>query len=483
MEQELLFDHKYATLCDAYTDISRYAAHLHINGRGKDYEKLRADATHAYANNIQHDQQSTSTENCQDIEEIVKAESEKKSAKQVYSNVLLQFMMQLDPHSLYISEDVAPQMQKEEKNISFGIGVEFKYVHRAIKTALPVESLIVDYVYPGTDAEQFLQRGDEIESINDTPVQGKLFGEIREIISSQPDDVKIKITRSADIISLKQKDFQKTPFYKSEIASSDGKFVEFRIPRFTSGLAKRLKNELEDLGSSNQGLILDLRGNPGGLVDEAEKVINLFISKKGESFYTEGEYDNPSSLYSHKAYHFENSAVYKKPMVVLVDSDTASASEIVSDVLQQNSRALILGNQTFGKGSVQVDQLVSSKNGFGGILITTIALVYYPNDQSHQIRGILPDYQLMDPYFEEAVETLKEKQQKMILHESDYSNVIQPREKQIQTETASLADTLDLENMTGNAGFEETCAQTSYQNCLEKYAIQFLEQMKLHGAL
>lgn len=472
--EEILFDKKYESPCEAFQDISQYALKIHINKESSQYDELRQQSSQKMAKAIEYTGSIPATDQCEDIESFAKFET-KKSLMQVYSQALFYFMQSMDPHSMYIPEIGATDMKKQDKNIAYGIGIEPKYIHRAIKAAMPIDTVLLDYVYPDTPAFGKLQPEDEIETINGEEICGKTFSEVSKLIATSAKSIEIKVKRLGEPFIFKPSEYQKPSMYVKPIAKN-GSLI--RIPRFVDGVASELKEKLEQLNQKgSQGLILDLRGNPGGLVDEGVATLKLLIQREGEIFHTEGS-DKKNSIskeFHRQVYHVNGQALYTKPIVVLVDSDTASIAEAVAGTLKNKNRAVVIGNKTFGKGSVQIDQNISAKNGFGGILITTVSLLYYPDENTHQIKGVTPDYQFIDDKFENALQIVKQKNISSVFYEKEYDNTIAPHGNASAITTSDQSGSMtDVGNI---SNLSHTCDQITYQACLETYATKFLEAL------
>jgi carboxyl-terminal processing protease len=472
-QEPLLFDQKYESMCEAMSAIGHYALEIHATQTVDQYLALREISSQKYAEKIGFDKEVPAAGNCDDIEAFAQFQP-KKSKREVYSAALLYFMQAADPHSLYIAESNVNEMKKQDKNIANGVGIEPKYVHRAIRSALPIDTVILDYVYPGTPAHQKLKPEDEIESFNGEALEGKYFTDVAKIIAQNPKSISVKVKRLDEPVTLTQHEFEKPAVY-SRLVQENGKTIKWiRITRFVGGVSKQLEKELRQANAESiEGVILDLRGNPGGLVDEGVNVLNMLLFKGGEIFRTEGHGKNRS--YSHQKYNVSGKPIYSKSLIVMVDSDTASIAEVVAETIKHKSRGLIIGNKTFGKGSVQVTQAISNMNGFGGLLITTVSVIYYPDSESHQITGVIPDYILKDQRFDEAVATLKEKKDSMIIYESEYDNAILPYSSGNPISQNALISENHLDEAKNNV--EHACDNVTYQKCLETYATRFLEIM------
>ena len=472
-QEALLFDQKYESMCEAMSDIGHYALEIHANQTPDQYSILRQSSAKAYAAKIGFKESIPPTENCEDIEAFAEFQP-KKTKREVYSAALLYFMQAADPHSLYIAESNVDEMKKQDKNIVTGIGIEPKYTHRAIRAAMPIDTVIVDYVYPGTPAYQQLKFDDEIEAINGQSLNGKYYTDVAELIAQNSTSVEVKVTRLDAPITVAQKEIQKPALY-SRTVKFNGKTMKWvRITRFVMGVAKQFERELKLANQANvDGLILDLRGNPGGLVDEGVAVLKMLVLKQGEVFHTEGHGRNRE--YANQKYEVNGKPIYTAPLIDMIDSDTASIAEVVASSIQSTSRGLLIGNKSFGKGSVQVTQSISPVNGFGGLLITTVALIYYPHNNSHQVAGVIPDYILKDDRFDQAVAILKEKKDQIIIFESDYANAILPYDSGNPIAKNELISSKHLDE--NKAELDHACDEVTYQKCLETYATRFLDLM------
>ena len=199
------------------------------------------------------------------------------------------------------------------------------------------------------------------------------------------------------------------PVVESEVYGDNDEFAYVALKRFSVDASEKLRNELEDLLTDDtQGLIFDLRKNPGGLLREAIKVASVFL--EDERVLIERFSDGTEEIYN-----TEGSALVPNdlPMIVLVDEDSASASEIVAGALQDVERACLLGVTTFGKGSVQLPHTLSDES----LLRVTIALWYTPSDRSIDDTGLEPDIVVErtneqreneeDPQLDRALELLR----------------------------------------------------------------------------
>ena len=288
----------------------------------------------------------------------------------------------LDPHSGYMDEDVWEEMQLDTKGKFGGLGIEITMEEGFVKVVSPIEDT------PAYRAG--ILAGDYIIQINETPVYGLSLNEAVEMMRGKKGEgIKITISREGEepfeieII----RDFIKVQSVKNDIFDNIG---YLRITSFTEqtekGLIKSIKNIKEKLDNKEIGYVLDLRSNPGGLLDQAVKVTDIFL-EQGEIVSTRGRNKIDMQRYRAKS----GDLIKNKPLVVIINGGSASASEIVAGALQDHKRAIIIGTKSFGKGSVQtVIPFRKSNNKTAGIRLTT-SRYYTPSGESIQAKGIEPD--------------------------------------------------------------------------------------------
>ena len=288
----------------------------------------------------------------------------------------------LDPHSGYMDEEVWEEMQMDTQGKFGGLGIEITMEEGFVKVISPIE-----------DSPAYVAgilAGDFIIQIDDTPVFGLTLNESVELMRGEKgDSVILTISREGlepfEVTIIR--DIIKIQSVKYEIYNSVG---YLRITSFTEqteqGLLKSIK-KIQNENKNIEGYILDLRSNPGGLLTQAVKVSDIFL-KRGEIVSTRGREKKDIRRYRAKNKDLTNG----KPIVVLINGGSASASEIVAGALQDHRRAIIIGTQSFGKGSVQtiIPFQRSDKNNISGIRLTT-ARYYTPSGESIQGKGITPD--------------------------------------------------------------------------------------------
>ncbi len=288
----------------------------------------------------------------------------------------------LDPHSTFLTADMYKDLQTETRGSFGGIGIEITILNDVLTCVSPIEDT------PAFNAG--IKAGDQIVKIDDKSTKGiSILDAVKKLRG--PENTKVKL-------SIMRKDLQQPRDYTITRAIINIKSVKFRIyegtigyirvssfqERTTEELRKALL-EIEKKAKPLTGIVLDLRNDPGGLLDQAVKVSDAFL-KSGMIVSIRGRVKNLESKFV--ARNDGNEPVC--PIVVLVNEGTASASEIVAGALQDNGRAIVLGTQTFGKGSVQT--VIPFEDG--SALKLTTAKYYTPKGKSIQAEGIKPDIRL-----------------------------------------------------------------------------------------
>tara|TARA_Y100000590_G_scaffold447696_1_gene583292 strand:+ start:186 stop:1487 length:1302 start_codon:yes stop_codon:yes gene_type:complete len=297
----------------------------------------------------------------------------------------------LDPHSGYMNEEVWQEMQMDTQGKFGGLGIEITMEEGFVKVISPIEDS------PAFEAG--ILAGDFIIQIDKTPVFGLTLNEAVELMRGEKGEpITITISRDGnEPFEVKIiRDIIKIQSVKHEIYGDIG---YLRITSFTEqteeGLLKSIK-KIEKENENIKGFILDLRSNPGGLLSQAVKVTDIFL-KRGEIVSTRGRDKKDIRRYRAK----NKDVTDGKPIVVLINGGSASASEIVAGALQDHRRAIIVGTQSFGKGSVQtiIPFQRSSADDVSGIRLTT-ARYYTPSGESIQGKGISPDITVEQGEFE-----------------------------------------------------------------------------------
>jgi carboxyl-terminal processing protease len=323
--------------------------------------------------------------------------------KKLITDAINGMLTGLDPHSAYLNADDFKELQVGTQGEFGGLGIEVGMEDGLVKVVSPIED---------TPAYQAgIKTGDLIFKIDDTLVKGLT---LNDAVKHMRGKIGSKVT-----LGVMRKNSPKPLTFTLvraviKVKSVKAKLVEpgyayVRITQFQERTGENLASALADLTKQNQGdltgIVLDLRNNPGGLLTAAVGVSAAFLPDNALVVYTEGRTEEAKMRLNATPtdyLHGDGHADYLKdlpasiktvPMVVLVNGGSASASEIVSGALQDHKRAIIMGTQTFGKGSVQT---VIPLGGNTAIKLTT-ARYYTPNGRSIQAKGIAPDIAVEDP--------------------------------------------------------------------------------------
>ena len=309
----------------------------------------------------------------------------------------------LDPHSSYLDIDAQKDFTAATSGEFSGVGIDTGMEDGLVRVVSPIEDS------PAYKAG--LKTGDLVFEIDGKNVKGMTLSEaINKIRGPKGTIVKLSVLRKKTATPLSfsiVRETIKNPSIKFKLSNQDYPYL--RITQFQENtgvdLAKNLKLISEKNKGPLKGLVIDLRNNPGGMVSSAVAVAAAFLEKDKLIVYSDGKTNNAKMKLFANPYNYveggekndyfkDISEEYKKiPIVVLVNNGSASAAEIVAGALQDHKRAVILGTQTFGKGTIQ--QLFPLKSG--SAIKITIAKYYTPNGKSIQAKGILPDYITEDP--------------------------------------------------------------------------------------
>jgi carboxyl-terminal processing protease len=293
----------------------------------------------------------------------------------------------LDPHSAYLSPELYRELQVDTSGSFGGLGIEITQRNGVLTVVSPIEDT------PAFRAG--IRSGDQIVKIDDEFTKDmSLMQAVKRMRGGEGTKIKLTIRREKEpdwiTFTLKREVIQ-IKSVKSRVLEPH--FGYLRITQFqerTERDAKAALLQLEKDSGGLRGLVLDLRNNPGGLLSQAVKVSDLFLDS-GLVVYTEGRLE--SQVQKYPAHQGQVPLAHEYPMVVLVNGGSASAAEIVAGALQDHKRALVLGTQTFGKGSVQT--ILPLADGQAAIRLTT-ARYFTPNGRSIQATGITPDI-IMEP--------------------------------------------------------------------------------------
>jgi carboxyl-terminal processing protease len=297
----------------------------------------------------------------------------------------------LDPHSSYMDAKSFRDMQVQTRGEFGGLGIEVTMEDGVIKVVAPIDETPA--------AKAGVMANDFITHIDDEPVQGltlnqavdKMRGpvntKIKLKIMRKGQDKPVEMTLTRDVIRV-----------LSVRSHSEGDDVGYiRITQFneqaTTGLKKAIADITAQDGDKLKGFILDLRNNPGGLLDQAISVSNAFLNR-GEIVSTRGRNADETQRFTARP----GDLTKNKPVIVLINGGSASASEIVAGALQDHKRAVMIGTRSFGKGSVQT--IIPLGSGNGALRLTT-ARYFTPSGRSIQAKGIVPDIEVLQDVPEE----------------------------------------------------------------------------------
>ena len=304
---------------------------------------------------------------------------EEVDSKKLLEGAINGMMKSLDPHSTYMTAEMYKDLEVETRGSFGGIGIEITIKKDVLTVVSPIEDT------PAYNAG--IKAGDHIIQIDGKSTKDITIMEAVKKLRG-PKDSKVTVTIMREDMA-KPKDFVitrsiiKIKSVKSKIYDDHIGYI--RVSSFQERTADDLKKELKDIKAKTgvlEGIILDLRNNPGGLLDQAVAVADVFL-KSGVIVTTRGRTRNMET----KSVAKDDGDKPTCPIIVIVNEGTASAAEIVSGALQDNGRALVLGTQTFGKGSVQ--SVIPLEDG--AALKLTTAKYYTPSGRSIQAEGIKPD--------------------------------------------------------------------------------------------
>ncbi len=306
-------------------------------------------------------------------------------------------LQSLDPFSAYMNPKVFEESQSETSGEFGGLGIEVSMESGVIIVIAPIDDT------PASKAG--IKAGDYIVKINGEQVQGKTLMEAVNLMRG-PEGTSIEIT-------VRRKGLRKAKIFKItreiiEIKSVISKIVDnkvgyLRLRAFNANSSSQLKKEISKIEKNKKlvGYILDLRNNPGGLLSQAVTISDFFLND-GEIVSTKGRKKRENRKFFAK----KGDKIDGKPLIVLINNGSASASEIVAGALQDQKRAILLGETTFGKGSVQ--SIIPLKNR--GAIRLTISKYYLPSGKSISEVGVVPDIKVEEEDEEFSINTITDNQ-------------------------------------------------------------------------
>jgi carboxyl-terminal processing protease len=314
-----------------------------------------------------------------DVFERVRADYvEKVGDKELVESAIRGMLSALDPHSSYLSKDNFQEMQVQTKGEFGGLGIEVTMENGLVRVVSPIDDTPA--------ARAGIQAGDLIIALDGEPVMGLTLSEaVEQMRGKVGTDIELTVRRD-----------NKEPFevtitrdkitIQSVRSEMFGDVGYIRITAFNEQTQPGVEDAIAEIkatgGEDLEGYVLDLRNNPGGLLDQAISVSDSFLGQ-GEIVSTRGRDPEESKRYNAE----DGTLIGDAPLVVLINGGSASASEIVAGALQDHDRAILLGTRSFGKGSVQT---IIPLPGHGAMRLTT-ARYYTPSGRSIQAKGIAPD--------------------------------------------------------------------------------------------
>tara|TARA_B110000438_G_scaffold252500_1_gene257542 strand:+ start:56 stop:1354 length:1299 start_codon:yes stop_codon:yes gene_type:complete len=303
---------------------------------------------------------------------------EEVSDKELIEAAIQGMLQSLDPHSSFMNSETFDDMQVQTKGEFGGLGIEVSMEDGFVKVVSPIDDT------PAYEAG--VQAGDFIIEIDGVSVYGMTLGDAVDMMRGLVNtEITIKISRGEEE-PFDIKIIRDRIKVQSVKARREGNAAYLRITSFNektqSGLLKNMKKLKEEIGENITGVILDLRNNPGGLLNQAVAVSDAFLDR-GEIVSTRGRKQRGQQKFSATSGDISDGL----PVVILINGGSASASEIVAGALQDHRRAIIMGTTSFGKGSVQTIIPVQRDSA----MRLTTARYYTPSGNSIQAKGIVPD--------------------------------------------------------------------------------------------
>jgi len=303
--------------------------------------------------------------------------------KDLLEGAISGMLSSLDPHSAYLPPSNYKKMEEHTTGEFGGLGMEVGMEDGFVKVISPIDDT------PAQKAD--IKSGDLIIKLDDHPVKGKSLSDAVKLMRGKPGtQIKLTLIREGEekhLVKTLTRAIIKVNSVKGKLLKDGMGYI--RVSQFQIRTGEDLVSTIKKLEADNKGIlngvVLDLRNNPGGVLRAAVQVTDAFLDE-GLIVYTKGRVRNAAMRFEAEA----GDILQGRPIVVLINEGSASASEIVSGALQDQGRALILGRNSFGKGSVQT--LLPLNNG-GAIKVTT-ARYYTPSGRSIQAEGIVPDIKI-----------------------------------------------------------------------------------------
>ena len=312
------------------------------------------------------------------LERIRASYVEEVDDRTLLENAIRGMLSGLDPHSAYIVENEYDALQETTTGEFGGLGIEVGREEGYIKVISPIDDTPAD--------KAGIEAGDLIIQINDTPTRQIMPEEAANLMRGEP-GTSVTVTIAREGIEPFDLTITREVIAINSVRSRilEPGYAYFRISQFRVNTAKDLQEEFESISAENKelkGMVLDLRNNPGGVLQASVGVVDNFLSN-GRIVYTKGRLENNDMEFMATSRTIAGNI----PLVVLINNGSASASEIVAGALQDHKRAIIMGTRSFGKGSVQSVMPLAEQRA---IKLTT-SLYFTPKGRSIQAQGIEPD--------------------------------------------------------------------------------------------
>ena len=326
------------------------------------------------------------------LEKVQKEFVEEIDQSEVMDAAINGMLQSLDPYSAYMTPKIFKEMQTETSGKFGGLGIEISMEAGVVKVISPIDDTPA--------ARAGIKAGDYIVRIDGEQVQGKTLMEAVQLMRGE-------VGTSIDI-TKRRKGLKKAKIFSIireiiEVKSVVAKLINneigyLRLRSFNENSSDQLKKEISKLEKKDKtkGYILDLRNNPGGLLSQAVKISDFFLDD-GEIVSTKGRKERENRKFFAKS----GDKIKGKPLIVLINNGSASASEIVAGALQDQKRAVLLGETTYGKGSVQ--SIIPLRNR--GAIRLTISKYYLPSGKSISEVGVDPDIKILEENEEFAINT------------------------------------------------------------------------------
>jgi len=306
-------------------------------------------------------------------------------------------LQSLDPYSAYMNQEMFDNMETETKGAFGGLGIEVGMEAGVVKVISPIDDT------PASRAG--VKAGDYIVRIDNTQVQGKTLMEAVNLMRGPPGaPIEITIRRKGEKKAIVLKIVREIIQVSSVTAKViDNNIGYFRLTSFNENSGQQLKSKIDEFMAENEinRYILDLRNNPGGLLSQAVKISDFFLND-GEIVSTRGR----NKRENRKWFAKKGDQINGKPLIVLINYGSASASEIVAGALKDHKRAILIGENSYGKGSVQ--SIIPLKNQ--GAIRLTISKYYLPSGKSISEVGVTPDFEVEEKNEDFAINTASDNQ-------------------------------------------------------------------------